>query len=135
MLPIRPAGLAMVSGKPVVIMPAHSISVALTFFLIVVPNLNLLSGLSIDDRSHEISTKLKNEINNKRHITGLYLVEIEKRGGKYYSTSLGFGSNLIRSLSTANGFVEVGPEERVKSGEEIIARFLGPNEMSRVHKE
>ncbi len=67
LVPIRPAGLALVSSKPVIIVPGHAVSAALTFFALVLPILNLLSGLPPTSRRVLLKAKVEGgEFSNER---------------------------------------------------------------------
>lgn len=131
-VPIRPTGLVMVGKKPIVILPANAISAALAFFLVVLPILNLFSGLPFEHRCPKVRASNVSAFRNDRPISALFLVTIEEKDGMYNSKSLGWGSNLILNLSRANAFVELAPNQKVAEGDEVVARLLGSGEMTRI---
>jgi molybdopterin molybdotransferase len=132
MLPIRPTGFVMVGKKPIIILPANAISVALAFFLVVIPILNLLSGLPFEHRCPKITASNVNEFTNDRPISALFLVTIEEKDGMYHAKSLDWGSNSILNLSKANAFVELAPNQKVAKGDKVVAKLLGAGEMRRI---
>ncbi len=105
-VPIRPTGLFVVAGKPVVVLPANAISVAASFFLVALPVLNLISGLTFEARKVEIRATSATSFENEKPLPALYLVTVKKtKGGTYVFYSLDWGSNLSYNLSKSNGFV------------------------------
>jgi molybdopterin molybdotransferase len=133
MIPIRPAGLVMFGKKPIVILPANAISVAISFFLVAKPVLNLLSGLAYDDRIVRLRATCKSTFLNDKPMTAMYLVSLEKTDeGEYFFESLGWGSNLSNKLSKANGFVQLEPNQTISENEKASVVLLGDSEVSRI---
>ena len=93
LVPIRPAGLALVSNKPVIIVPGHAVSSTLTFFTLVLPILNHLSGLPPTSRRVILKAKVEGgEFSNERPIEALELVSLKKKeGADYVALPLGMG--------------------------------------------
>ena len=100
-VPIKPTGVVMVRGKPVVIIPGHAVSALLTLFTLALPILNALSGLKMQSRKVVISAETKDDIINERPIDALCLVrlEVDAISGIYRAIPLDWGSNLVSNLS------------------------------------
>ncbi len=45
---------------------------------------------------------------------------------------LGWGSNLIQTLSKANGFVRVKPGQKIRESEEVVVQLFGGFELERI---
>ena len=134
LVPIRPAGLALVSNKPVIIVPGHAVSATLTFFTLVSPILNHLAGLPSTSRRVILRAKVEGgEFSNDRSIEALELVSLRKKGDTdYIAVPLGWGSNLIQTLSKANGFVRVKPGQKITESEEVVVQLFGGFELERI---
>lgn len=129
-VPIRPAGLALAGGKPVLIIPGHAVSAALTFFVIGLPILNILSGLDPDSRRVIIRAEATAEFANNRPIDALILAVAKKKSdGEYYAVPLEWGSNVISNLSRANGYVWMSPNQKVVKSESVTVELF---ELSRI---
>jgi len=132
-VPIRPAGLVMAVEKPIVILPANAVSVVTSFFLIALPVLNIISGLSFDDRRVQIRAKSTTSFVNDRLMSALYLVSLKRTdNGTYIFSPLDWGSNLSSNLSRSNGFVELRKNQRILNNEELKITLFGPNEAARI---
>jgi molybdenum cofactor synthesis domain-containing protein len=133
LVPIRPAGVALVGNKPVIIVPGHAVSCTLTFFTLVLPILNHLAGLPQTSRRVMIKAKVEGgEFSNDRPIEALELVSLKKKEGDYVAVPLGWGSNLIQTLSKANGFVRVKSEQKISESEEVVVQLFGGFELERI---
>lgn len=135
MLPVRPVGFAVVGRTPVAILPAKSVSLALSFYLIVVPILNLLSGADIMARFARVSALASEGFANEKTLDALYLVKLQRDGSTFVASPLGFCSNMLGRLSSANGFVLLQKGEKVKKGETLDVRLLGPIEALRIRSD
>jgi molybdopterin molybdotransferase len=120
-VPIRPAGVLTVRNKPIVIVPGHAVSAVLTFYAIVLPILNLISGLPQSARQSFVNAVAANILSNDRSIEALALVQLhyERSQGKFIATGLDWGSNLLSNLSRSDGFVWLQPRSVMNPGQEI----------------
>lgn len=134
-VPIRPTGLAMIKKKPVAILPGNAVSVALSFFLVVLPVLNSIQMLPLDARQPAVVASSMNEFSNDRSIDALYLVSLVMKQDGYYAIPLRWGSNLAMDLARANGFVQLSSKQTVKEKEKITVSLFGNSEFSRIPKE
>ena len=134
-VPIRPAGLALIRKKPVVILPGNAVSVALSFFLVVLPVLNSIQMLTLDARQPAVVASSMNEFSNDRAMDALYLVSLVMKRDGYHANPLRWGSNLALDLARANGFVRLSSKQTVKENEKITVSLFGNSEFSRIPKE
>jgi molybdopterin molybdotransferase len=132
LLPIKPTGMAIVRRKPIILLPGHAVSAALSFFLVALPALNIISGLGFDTRIPGIKARAAKRFSNTHTIDALYLVRLRRSDGEYEATPLGWGSNSLSNLARANGFLRLAPAQVVEKGEAISVTLLGGLEMSRV---
>lgn len=132
MVPVRPTGLATLGGKPVVLVPGHAVAAALSFFLVVRPMVNLLSGLAYDAGIPTIRARLSEELANRRPIGAIFLTKLSVKDGSYEAEPLRWGSNLVSSLTSANGYFPVAPRKTLEAGQEVVVNLLGAQEMYRI---
>ncbi len=132
LVPIRPAGLVMFRTKPVIVVPGHAVSAALTFFLIVAPVLNALLGLPLEFGKASLMAKATEEFGNSRPIDALYLVKLGKSSGEYLGTPLGWGSNLLENLSSASGYAYLKAGQKISKGESFNVFLLGSRQISAI---
>lgn len=131
-VPIRPVGLAKVGSKPIAVLPGNAVSVALSFFVVVLPVLNVISGLPLDSRRCMLRAVAEKSLSNERPIDSLWLVTLSRRRNGYYAEPLRWGSNLMFNLSRANGFVQLRARERIQQEQTVDVQLLGSAELSRV---
>lgn len=133
MVPIKPAGVAVVKNKPVVIVPAHASSATFTFFMIVLPILNIISGLQFDDRRLRLSAVCDEQIENPRAFDALALVELKRmEDGSYHASHLGWYSNLMSAVARAHGFVVMEAKQKILKSEIVNVELLGVSQLARI---
>lgn len=132
-VPIKPSGVVIVRGKPVVIIPGHAVSALLTFFTLALPIVNALSGLTLESRKVIIDAETRNDIVNDRPIDALCLVRLELDGvtGKYNAFPLDWGSNLISNLSKADGFVWLSKKQVISRNKSALVQLFSGNPIAK----
>jgi molybdopterin biosynthesis enzyme len=133
MVPVRPAGLYLVNRKPVFLLPGHCVAAALSFFLVVKPALNVISGLEPEAGVPKVRARLSDDVANSRPLDALFLAKLSSSRGEYVASPLPWGSDRITTLGESNGFLQVGPRQTLKAGEEVNVRLLGAGEFSRIN--
>ena len=130
-VPIRPAGLVVVNGKkPIVVLPSHSITTTLSFFLVALPVLNIISGLEFGSRHLRIRAFAEDQFSNSRYIDALHLVKLQSiENGEYKAKALRWGSNLISTLAEANGFVLLKSKQVIEKEERITVTLFSHSGM------
>ncbi len=132
LIPVRPTGLYLLEERPVILLPGHCIAAALSFFLTVKPIVNLLSGLDFRSRTAMVRASLSETISNQRPIGALFLVSLTEAAGGYTASPLPWASNRLSTLSRANAFLELSPQETAEQGCEVTVELLGDQELSRI---
>ena len=135
LVPVRPTGVFMIGTKPVVLLPGHAVSAALSFFLIVRPIVNILSGLGFDSRSPAVRARVSEELSNPRPLGTLTLVSLTSLGKVYSAKPSRWGANLVSSLASSNGYIQLEPYTSLERGHEATVFLLGANELSRIAEE
>ena len=130
-VPIKPSGVVIVQGKPVVIIPGHAVSAILTFFTIALPILNIISGLQPQSRKVVLDVEAKNAITNERPIEALSLVRLEAVCGMYKAVQLDWGSNLVSNLSRADGFVWLSKKQTIQRKQLARVQLLTGNAIAK----
>lgn len=134
--PIRPTGLAVVrrkgATKLVVMLPGHAVSAALATFTVALPAINMLSGQPADFGRISVNAEAEEKFENRRALDTLFLARVTRKNGEYRATPLPWGSNLLRSLSEANGFVHLGARQRIGVSSRVDVELLGAGELLRV---
>lgn len=134
LVPVKPTGVFMIGKKPIVLLPGHGVSAALSFFLVVRPVVNILSGLGFNSKTAAVRAQMSRELSNPRPLGMLFLVGLVSGGGGYQADPLPWGSNLVSSLARANGYVHLSPHASLKKGEEVDVSLLGANELLRIRQ-
>jgi molybdopterin molybdotransferase len=136
-VPLKPVGVGLLGEiKPVIILPAHSISAALSFFIVAVPVLNLLSGLDFDSRMLVLNAVSTTPFSNEKPIESVRLIELRepnKEGEELFSAiALPWSSNLTSVLARASGFIILKPKQSISTGERIHVKLLGNYAASKI---
>ncbi len=132
LVPIKPTGAFIIGGKPVVLLPGHSVAAALAFFLVVRPIVNLKLGLPSDSGAAKIEARLSAEVVNPRPVGSIFLVRLNYSAGGYSAIPLRWGSNLVSSLAYANAYLRVPPRTTLEKSRAVEVVLLGVHELSRV---
>lgn len=131
-VPIRPAGVVIIRQKPVVMIPGHAVSALLTFFVIAIPILNMMSGLMPQSRKAMINVELKTEVANKRAIDALCLVKLIHDSNRNYKVlPLSWGANLMSNLSQADGFVWLIPHQVIPKGQTVAVQLFNASQIAK----
>ncbi len=133
-VPVRPTGMFMVNGKPVILLPGHAVAAALSFAFVVRPVVNILSGLDFDAAAPKLRALLSEDLHNPRPLGAVFLLKLAEENGEYMASPLRWGSNLLSSLALANAYALLDSNETIKKGEVVLSTLLGPTEISRVGK-
>lgn len=135
-VPIRPSGVVMLGDKPVVIMPGHAVSALLTYFVIALPILNIMSGLTPLSRRAKLYAVAKDAIVNERAIDALSLVKLEvaendSSAASYKASPLRWGSNLLSNLSEADGFVWLLPHQTIPRNHRVTVQLFAGSPLAK----
>ena len=125
--PGKPVAVAVVDGKPVVILPGFPTSAVFTFHTFVAPWVRARAGLP-PRAAHTISARLPRAVVSERGRAEYDLVHVvEDAGGGRVAYPLGKGSGSITTFSRADGFhlIPAGVERR-EAGERVDVTLIGP---------
>lgn len=124
---IRPghvAGVGLVRGKPVFMLPGHISSCTMAFYMFVVPTLARLAGIGPSKILPSTRAELSVAIDKAATHTFLRL-GLKERRGRLLAEPIHGGTNILSSLSRANGFALVPPGTSMRKGQAINVTLFG----------
>jgi len=130
---IRPghvAGAGVVDGKTVFMLPGHISSCTMAFYIFAVPTLARLAGTTQSRMLPRIKAESTTDVERAPIHTFLRL-RLRKSSGRLLAEPIHGGSNIISSLSRANGFALIPPHVAVRKGEEINVTLFSRLEHAR----
>ena len=112
------AGVGTVRNKPVFMLPGHVASSMMAFYLFVVPTLAIMAGIKphkiLPASYAEVTVPVEEEATH----TCLRL-RLSERAGRLVAEPIHGGTNILSSLSRANGFALIPPRTSVRKGQTI----------------
>ncbi len=122
--PGKPICLAVVDGKPVVILPGFPTSAIFTFHEFVAPVIRVLGGRPLDQR-HTVRATLPMRVNSQRGRTEYLLVSLFDRDDGLAAYPIGKGSGSVTTFSQADGFLTIGQQtELLNEGADVSITLL-----------
>jgi molybdenum cofactor synthesis domain-containing protein len=118
---IRPghvAGVGFVRGKPVFMLPGHISSCIMAFYVLAVPTLAKLAGTRPSKMLPTIRAELAVAVDRATTHTFLRL-KLKERSGRVLAEPVHGGTNILSSLSRANGFAIVPPRTSMRKGQRV----------------
>lgn len=115
--PSKPAGYSMVMGKPLLMLPGHVVSMVSSFYLLAKPLLKILMGWKEEDRV--FFALCKSSLKVKKGMGNLILVKLEREKENYFAIPMGWGTNAIKNLVNADGFVMLDKDEAFEEGKRV----------------
>jgi len=112
------AGVGTVRNKPVFMLPGHVASSMMAFYLFVVPTLAIMAGI----KPHKILPASYAEVTVPvdEEATHTFLrLRLSERAGRLVAEPIHGGTNILSSLSRANGFALIPPRTSVRKGQTI----------------
>jgi len=125
LLPMKPTGLALIGSKPIMVLPGQAVSLTVSFFLTVVPVMNMLTGMKPDSRTARVSAVMNDDLSNDHELDVVRLVRLISEPNGLHAEPLKWGMNIISNLPLAGGFLRLKPGEKVKRGDRISVTVLG----------
>jgi molybdenum cofactor synthesis domain-containing protein len=117
--PGKPTFIAVVDGKPVFGLPGYPVSALMVFDQLVAPYLRRLAGLEQPERV-SMRARLACKINSVQGRQELIPVKLYKQRRELRAEPLLKGSGAIISLSTADGYIEVPPQQTLVEEGELV---------------
>lgn len=121
------AGVGVIRGKPVFMLPGDIASCTMAFYLFVVPTLARLAGTRLSKMLPTITAESSVAISGAATHTFLRLA-IKERPGRLLAEPIHGGTNILSSLSRANGFALVPPRTFIRKAQEINVTLFGKHE-------
>lgn len=124
--PGKPLMLAVIAGKPVVVLPGFPTSAIFTFHEFVAPLIQRLGGRS-GETGRVVRARVPMRIEGARGRTSYVLVDLVRSDRGLAAFPLGAGSGSVTAFSRADGFIRIGADtEYVETGTELDVRLLDP---------
>lgn len=124
--PGKPICLAVVHGKPVVILPGFPTSAIFTFHEFVAPVIRLLAGRQPESRQ-TVTATMAVRTNSEVGRTEYVLVGLVRTECGLSAFPMGKGSGSVTTFSRADGFVTIPRHtEIVDAGASVQVRLIGP---------
>ncbi len=121
--PGRVSGLAVVDGKPIIILPGLPQSTLVGFILFALPIIRRMLGLL--ERMHpHIDANMKEEIRLTRGIRRFILVKLMEKEGTTYATPIFGESNILSNIAKADGFILTSENETLIRKLQRVRVFL-----------
>jgi molybdenum cofactor synthesis domain-containing protein len=126
--PGKVTGIAVVKGKPMVMLPGHIVSCVAGFHLFVVPLIRLYSGHSVP-HAPEIRAKMSKNVKGKRGMQTFIPVHLKKVKGGFVAKPIYGESSSLRTLIRANGFTILNEGAVIEKGEEVAVTLFSEKEL------
>jgi putative molybdopterin biosynthesis protein len=122
--PGKPILLAVVAGRPVVVLPGFPTSAVFTFHEFVAPLLRRLAGRT-DEEGAVVEAVAPLRINSEAGRTEYVLVDLVKGKAGLAAYPLGAGSGSVTAFGRADGFLRIpAATEFVGEGESVAVRLI-----------
>ncbi len=116
--PGKPAGFAVLRGKPIIMLPGHIVSAVAAFYVLCLPLLAHMTGRSVDKILPHVYAKLavdEETLGAHRFLRAM----VEEVDGELIAKPMHGGSNVISTLLKSNYFTILPPNTVVKRGERL----------------
>jgi molybdopterin molybdotransferase len=121
MRPAMPTALAVVDGKPIIILPGNPVAAMIGFEVFVRPLIYRMLGLEKEERRLVVKAKTTKRVSTVLGRKTFVRVHVLQRFGEFFAEPISTrGSSLISTMTKANGYVVV-PENRegLEKGETV----------------
>lgn len=110
MRPAMPTALAVVNGKPIMVLSGNPVAAMIGFEVFAKPVINALMGLKKEEPRPVVKAKMTKRITTTLGRKTFVRVRVFKSGGEYFAEPISArGSGIISTMTRANGYV-VAPE-------------------------
>lgn len=130
---IRPghvAGAGIIDGKPVFMLPGHISSCTMAFYVFLVPTLARFAGTKPDHLLPSVQAESSTSIEKAPTYTFLRL-RLKKSSGSLLAEPVHGGTNILTSLSKANGFALIPPSTAIRRGQKLTVTLFSRLEHAR----
>jgi molybdopterin molybdotransferase len=122
---LKVAGYGSINGKPIVMLPGPVISAVGTFYVFVLPLLNILRGQDLYSYPLIFRAELEEEIRGKSGMGVFKLLELSLKNGKFSAKPLKGGTNLLSNLVKANAYTIVEAGRNQAKGQMVDVAICG----------
>ncbi len=104
------SGVAVAQNKPLIMLPGHVGSTVSTFYLFVIPIINMMLGLGFNDFLPKIKCIIDESISAKQIKDLVLPVKVYILDGEYHAKPLNKHSSILKNLTDSNGysFIQAG---------------------------
>ncbi len=130
--PGKPTGLAVVNGKPLILLPGRVTSALAGFYLFVIPILSRLVGTDLMSTLPVVKARAGSTIRTKGGSSRFEILRIKKSLSGYDAEPLPKGVDILSNLLKSNGYIVIPPGTQVHEGQEIQVHLFSPQEMMHI---
>ncbi len=127
MRPGMPTALAVVRGKPVVVLPGNPVAAMIGFEVFVKPLIGRMLGSKKLDSASPVQATMVQGVATALGRRNFVRVRVSRRNGEFFAEAVSArGSSMLSTMTKANGFVVV-PENRegLERGEKVFVQMFG----------
>jgi len=126
MRPAMPTALAVVDGKPIIILSGNPVAAMIAFEVFVRPLICRMLGLEKEERRPVVKAKITKRVSTVLGRKTFVRVRVSQRNAEFFAEPISArGSSLISTMTKANGYVVV-PENRegLEKGEQVLVHLF-----------
>ncbi|MGC8895473.1 MAG: gephyrin-like molybdotransferase Glp [Candidatus Bathyarchaeia archaeon] len=126
MRPAMPTALAIVSGKPIIILSGNPVAAMIGFEVFIRPLICRMLGLKREEQRPLVKAKMTRRISTSLGRKTFVRVHVFQRNGEFFAEPISArGSGIISTMTKANGYVIV-PENRegLEEGETVSVHLF-----------
>lgn len=121
-MPAKPSGFAMLGAKPIMMLPGHIVSMTAALYLLGRPLLSTLQGL-VEPEDTVVFAACGEDVAARPGMGQLMFVNIVRTDNGYVAHPLGWGTNSLRNIARADGYILLGESKGVERGQ-VVAVHL-----------
>ncbi len=131
MRPAMPTALAVVEGKPVMVLSGNPVAAIVGFEVFARPLICKLLGMPMEEARPEVKAVLSRKVVTVLGRKTFVRVRVHVKNGEFQAEPVSArGSGAISTMTRGNGFVVVAENrEGVSEGEAVVVSLFGPVEM------
>jgi molybdopterin molybdotransferase len=128
-----PTALAVVDGKPIVILSGNPVAAMMAFEVFVRPLICRLLGMEREERRSSVRAEMARRASTALGRKTFVRVHVFQKDGEFFAEPISArGSGLLSTMTKANGYVAV-PENRegLREGEHVLVHLFDKVEVAR----
>jgi molybdopterin molybdotransferase len=127
MRPAMPTALAMINGKPIIILSGNPVAAMIGFEVFARPLICRILGLASEEQRPVVKAKMTKKVNTALGRKTFVRVHVFQHEGEFHAEPVSTrGSGIISTMTRANGYIIV-PENRegLEKGEQVLVQLFG----------